>query len=88
MKGERIEKVVDILYDREPSDKYPGHGWSFDFKDEDGVKYEWNTTTWPDNFIHKDQKWLVRMTIEGYHECLGFPYTRVKNVRFIKKMGE
>jgi len=88
MKGERIEKVIIITKDRDYSDKYPGQGQAFDLEDEDGIQYEWNTMTDPDLSIHKDQKWLVKMTIERQMECLGFPFTRVKNVRFVKQITD
>jgi len=84
--GERIEKIITITKDRDFSDKYPNRGWAFDLEDEEGIKYEWNTMTYPDNSIHKGQKWLVKMTIEKEIECLRSFYIRVKNVKFIKKV--
>ncbi|MGG1664466.1 hypothetical protein [Brevibacillus sp. NRS-1366] len=80
----RIEKVVTVIRDREPSDIKPNVGWRFDFEDDDGNEYEWNTTVDPEQ-VRNGQKWLVRMTIIGKASVLGKPFTRVKNVTFVER---
>jgi len=82
----RVEEVVKIIRDRMPNDKYPQRGWVFDFQDEDGNEYEWNTVTMPDLSIKSGQTWLVRMTLKEERELFGYTYTRVKRVKFIKRI--
>lgn len=82
----RIEKVVRVFKDREFSEKYPGFGWAFDFEDEEGNRFEWNTTTIPDESIIAGQTWLVRMTLKTNHDVIGYKYTRVERVNFIKQI--
>ena len=83
----RVEKVVKITGDREPSEKYPSYGWAFDFEDEEGNKYEWNTKSFPDPSIIAGQIWLVRMTLKTKHDVIGYKYTRVERVKFIKQIN-
>ncbi|MFB5759051.1 hypothetical protein [Paenibacillus medicaginis] len=80
----RIEKVVTVIRDREHSDIKPNVAQRFDFEDEEGNEYEWNTATDPEH-VRKGQKWLVRMTVFQSSSVLGKPFKRVKNVAFIER---
>jgi len=84
-KDDRIEKIVRIINENAPSEKYPNYGCSIEFIDEDNIKYEWNTITYP-NKIAKNQKWKARMTIEKECNVLGIKYYMVKRVFLIKQL--
>ncbi|MBU7316103.1 hypothetical protein [Paenibacillus oleatilyticus] len=80
----RIEKVITVIRDREPSDIKPNVAHRFDFEDEDGNEYEWNTTTDPEE-VRRGQKWLVRMTVFQNASVLNRSFQRVKNVSFVER---
>ncbi|KQY90945.1 hypothetical protein ASD24_24420 [Paenibacillus sp. Root52] len=86
MTNQRIEKTVTILRDREPSDIGNVSAWRFDFIDEEGIEYVWNTTSDPDG-KRSGEKWLVRMTVYGSSSVLGFPFKRVKRVFFVEEVS-
>jgi len=66
----RIELPVIVWYDHMASDRFPGKAWNYTFRDQDGNEYSWDTTTEPE--IYASEKWLVKMTLIGKDECLGF----------------
>lgn len=82
---ERVEKIVTIIGDRELSCKYPTWGCAFDFKDNDGNRYEWNTKIMVDSSICKGRMWKIKMTIASEKESLtGMKRILVERVTFVK----
>lgn len=84
LEKKRIKIPITVWNTRQPSDRFPGQAWNFTFRDQDNNEYSWDTTTEPEIYI--DEKWLIKMTIIGEDECLGFSYYIVNQVKLIEKL--
>jgi hypothetical protein len=81
----RIEKEIEVTYDREYSDRIPNVAQLFRFEDDEGKKYNWDTTTDPEG-VGTGQNWIVRMTVIGKECCLDVDYLIVNRVKFVKRL--
>lgn len=82
----RIEKEVICTEDCGFSEKYPYNGLTMRFKDDEGVSYNWDTTSQKSigDFISY-KRYLVRMTIVGKWDTTGIIYD-VKRVYKVKEI--
>lgn len=86
LQSKRIEIPVLVIHDHDVSEKYPGQGQQFCFEDAKGMSYYYDTMT--ELEVYTGQRWLIRMTIVGEDECIGYKYKLIQRVKLIKKLED